>query len=115
MVGARARELYDKQAKERIREATVRGNKSRVGKPCPGKENFPELANGQARDKVGEAFGVSGKTIDMATKVLKKGIEREWACWRPSYFHSRRPPRRIGRATSAVGLAGLPRRQAQVG
>jgi len=35
------------------------------------KENLPELAHGQARDAAGKEFGVSGKSVDHATKVLE--------------------------------------------
>jgi len=37
-------------------------------------ENFPPRSDaGKARDQVAEAVGVSGKSIDYATKVLKTG------------------------------------------
>ncbi len=66
MIGARAKEMYEKQAKDRQREATVKGNKTRHGKDMPVKENLPELANGQSRDHAGKAVSVSGKMIDLA-------------------------------------------------
>jgi hypothetical protein len=66
MVGARARGLYDKQAKERQEEAAARGNKTRHGKESPVQVNLPEP--GDARDHVGQVVGVSGKGIDYATK-----------------------------------------------
>ena len=60
MCAARARELYEQQAKER------------QGKRNDIKENFPE--GQQARDAAGKAFGVSGKSVDFAKKVIDKGI-----------------------------------------
>jgi ParB-like chromosome segregation protein Spo0J len=66
MVGGRARALYDKQAKER--------QKVRVGnQPGAEVENLPQLDKGKARDMAGKAVGVSGRSIDLATKVLKNG------------------------------------------
>jgi hypothetical protein len=64
MVGARARECYDRQAKERQRGGPG-------GKKLPA--NLPE-AKGDARDQVGKTIGVSGKSIDHATKVLTQGV-----------------------------------------
>jgi ParB-like chromosome segregation protein Spo0J len=63
MVGARARDLYDKLAKER--------QKRKPAGSVPA--NLPEQKT-DARDAVGKAVGVSGKTIDHATRVLDKGI-----------------------------------------
>ena len=67
MVGARAREMYDKAAKERQKLSKGRGQK--------GPENLPDLnADARdARDAAGKAVGVSGKSIDFASKVLKSG------------------------------------------
>jgi hypothetical protein len=67
MVGARARAEYDRAAKER--QKTRKGNQ-----PGATKENLPELSTGQARDQVGKVMGVSGKSIDHATKVLNNAI-----------------------------------------
>ena len=60
MVGGRAKALYEKQAKERQKLSEGRGVK--------GVDNCPHLIadNGKARDKAGEAVGVSGKQIDRA-------------------------------------------------
>ncbi len=66
MVAARARELYAKQAKDRQRLSEGRGVKK-------GPVNLPDLNQGDARDKAGKATGVSGRTVDYATRVLKKG------------------------------------------
>jgi hypothetical protein len=63
MCAARARELYEQQAKERM----VSGKKS--DPPV----NLPE-GKSDARDAAGKAFGVSGKSVDFAKKVIDKGI-----------------------------------------
>ena len=63
MVGARARSIYDRQAKER---------QVQHGGTAPGKslmENLPEVIHATARDAAGKAVGVSGKSIDYATRV----------------------------------------------
>ncbi len=70
MVGARAREFYDRQTKERQKEAGKTHGRGRV--PA----NLPEPIHADARDQAGKAVGVSGKTIDYATKVLREA-ERE--------------------------------------
>lgn len=63
MCAARARDIYDKQAKER-----------QIRKPSDSvPENLPEQKN-DARDAAGKAFGVSGKSVDLATRVIKRGI-----------------------------------------
>lgn len=69
MVGARARKLYDKRAKERQKEH---------GRTAPGRKkslpvNLPEVNGCDARDDVGKSVGVSGKSIDHATRVLNSG------------------------------------------
>lgn len=74
MVGARAREIYDRQAKERQKETAIRSNKSRAGKEIPEVVNLPPLDSGKARDHAAKAVGVSGKSIDYGTKVLKTAI-----------------------------------------
>jgi hypothetical protein len=63
MCAARARELYEQQAKERL---NTKGGHS-------GPVNLPE-AKADARDAAGKAFGVSGKSVDFAKKVIDKGI-----------------------------------------
>jgi len=55
MVGARAREVYDRLAKERMKAR--KGNQ-----PGATKENVPDLSIGRARDQAGKAVGVSGRT-----------------------------------------------------
>jgi ParB-like chromosome segregation protein Spo0J len=67
MVAARARELYDQQAKERQREhaKTAPGKSKNTG----GKSTTSE--EGKSRDLAGRVVGVSGKSVDFATRVLK--------------------------------------------
>ncbi len=68
MVAARAREFYDREAKERMREGGRKGGESK------GKENLPSPSReNQARDQAGKAVGVSGRSVDYATKVLTHG------------------------------------------
>lgn len=64
MCAARARELYEQQAKERMLS----------GKKSDPVENLPQGESSKARDAAGKAFGVSGKSVDFAKKVLDKGI-----------------------------------------
>lgn len=66
MCAARARELYEQQAKERQQAAL----KQNATVPV----NLPERDKSDARDAAGKAFGVSGKSVDFAKKVLDKGI-----------------------------------------
>ena len=66
MVAARVRGIFDERAKKRQRE--------RKGNQAGAKvETLPHLA--KARDEAGEAFGVSGKQVDKASKVLLQGAE----------------------------------------
>ena len=68
MCAARAREIYERQAKER--------QQTRVGKqPGAEVENFPQLDKGKARDKAGAAFGVSGKLNLFRSNTRKKWEE----------------------------------------
>lgn len=66
MCATRAREVYEQQAKERQAENAKRNN-SKV-------ENLPPLETSKARDAAGKAFGVSGRSVDFAKKVIEKGI-----------------------------------------
>ena len=59
---ARARDYYDQQAKERQK----RKSQSVV-------ETLPPQNHEKARDAAGKAFGVSGKQVDKATKILAAG------------------------------------------
>lgn len=63
MVGGRAREICDRQAKDRQRSSG--GDRKSIGAKSV-KENLPEPIKGQARDHAGKAVGVSGKLIDAA-------------------------------------------------
>src|SRR5262249_44830340 len=73
MVGARMREMYVRQAKERMSQG---GGDKKSQKAKSGKENLPDPipAAGQSRDKAGELVGVSGRTMDFATKVARGGV-----------------------------------------
>jgi hypothetical protein len=72
MCAARARAMYDERAKERQKAGGESGGKT-AGKGRPKSEAdrvpayLPE-AKGNARDEVGKVFGVSGKSVDHATK-----------------------------------------------
>jgi hypothetical protein len=70
MVAARAREIYDRQAKERQKEAGKVHGRGQTKVPV----NLPEPISGDARDHAAKAVGVSGKTVDYATKVLKNAV-----------------------------------------
>lgn len=72
MMAAWARGQYDKQAKERQEATRITDGKPPVVEivPPPGKQ----VENGKSRDKAGKAAGVSGRTVDKATKVRKEGI-----------------------------------------
>jgi hypothetical protein len=67
MCAARARDIYEQQAKERQK---VRKGDQAGASP----ENLPELKTGDARDAAGKAFGVSGKSVDHAKRVIEQGI-----------------------------------------
>lgn len=69
MVGARAREIYDRQAKERQRVGQERGRAAQKGIPV----TLPETKSADSRDLAGKAVGVSGSLIDFATKVIEQG------------------------------------------
>ncbi len=62
------KEKYGAKAKERQRLSQGRGIK--------GKENFPDLKpeTGQTRDKIGKTFGVSGRMVESATRVLRGAL-----------------------------------------
>lgn len=79
MIGARAKKLYEAQAKERMHEGQKsggRGHKKNLVENLPpslAKANGRTVA-GKARDLAGEAVGVSGKTIEYGVTVLSKGV-----------------------------------------
>jgi hypothetical protein len=62
MVGDKARDVYDKRAKERQKLSEGRGKKGMV--------TVPHL---KARDDAGKAVGVSGSLIDRARIVREEG------------------------------------------
>jgi len=64
MCAQRARAMYDRRAKDRML----------AGKKKDPPDNCPEGDFGDARDQVGEQFGVSGKSVDRAAKVQKDGV-----------------------------------------
>ncbi|WP_143166025.1 hypothetical protein [Desulfofustis glycolicus] len=67
LVAAKARDIWDRQARER-QVAAQNNDAARAVK-----ENLPEQTKGQSRDQAGKALGISGKTVDFATKVIKYG------------------------------------------
>lgn len=67
MAGAEMRKLYDAAAKDRQKQSQGRGVK--------GPANLPDLKS-DSRDAVGKTVGVSGKSIDSATKVLTQGTPK---------------------------------------
>jgi hypothetical protein len=72
LVAAKAREMFDDQAKERMRNG---GKAAGKGRPKQGMENFPH-PNGTARDKAAELVGVSGKSVGFASRVLRQGTPK---------------------------------------
>lgn len=67
MVGARAMGVYEKQAKERQKEAGKVHGRGMEKVPV----NLPEPISGDARDQAAKAVGVSGKSIDYGVQVLE--------------------------------------------
>jgi hypothetical protein len=68
IVAAKLLPIYEEQATKRKSATLKKGSKT------PVKENLPERETGKARDKAGAALNVSGKVVDMASKVLSKAI-----------------------------------------
>jgi hypothetical protein len=66
MCAARAREIYEREAEARMKV----GINQHTSPPA----NLPEGKKGDARDLAGKAFGVSGKSVDHAKRVIEKGI-----------------------------------------
>lgn len=60
MVGARTKDRYAALAKKRML----------AGKKADPVEDLPQGSKGKARDEAGAAVGVSGKSVDLASKVL---------------------------------------------
>lgn len=70
MVGGRAVELYERYGEEaKKRQKARKGNQ-----PGASVDTEPHLPKVRTRDKVGEAFGISGRTVGAAKKVLEQGI-----------------------------------------
>lgn len=65
------RAIYDRQAKER-QKASGGDKKSAGAKSVP--VHLPEpMTKGDSRDQAAKLVGVSGSSVDFATKVLKQG------------------------------------------
>lgn len=82
MVGAKLKSVFEEQAKQRqVEAAKVGGGKTsedfyektvtKVENKV--KVNLPFQESGQSRDKAADAVGVSGKSVDFASKVIEKG------------------------------------------
>jgi hypothetical protein len=70
LIGAKARDVYDKLAKERQKAGGAAGGKATHGKVPV---TVPEPSRSDSRDAAGKAVGVSGSLVDRGTKVLRKG------------------------------------------
>ena len=70
MAAARAREIFDERAKKRQKEhgGTAPGKAKNTGGNVS-----TSVEAAKARDEAGKAFGVSGKQVDKASKVLSQG------------------------------------------
>jgi hypothetical protein len=62
MAGARLREIFDRQAKERQQASGKIHGRGKEKVPV----NLPEPIKGDARDQAAKLVGVSGKSIDYA-------------------------------------------------
>lgn len=67
VIAATMAESFEALAKARQAATQHRGTSK-----APVKEKFPEPEAGQSRDQAGAALNVSGKTVDMAKKVIAK-------------------------------------------
>jgi hypothetical protein len=67
VIAATMAESFEALAKARQSAVLKRGSEA-----APVKEKFPEREGGQSRDQAGAALNVSGKTVDMAKKVIAK-------------------------------------------
>lgn len=77
MIGARATKLRDElaaAAKERHATAVARSNRARADKPSVEPVPPMDTEPAKSRDAIGKLVGVSGRTIDFATKVVERGI-----------------------------------------
>ena len=67
LVSARAYDVYEAEAKKRKQAGTTQEDHP---------ENLPDGQTvGDARDKAGEAFGISGKLVDAGRKIVKHGAK----------------------------------------
>ena len=66
MCADRALKIYETEAKDRQKRSKGRGKKDPV--------NCTDLNGGDARDKAGKDFGVSGASVTRAGQVRKQGI-----------------------------------------
>ena len=64
--------FYEEAADKRL-QASGGDKKSAKAKRKSGRANLPDPNKGRARDQAGRDFEVSGKSVDMARKVLDKG------------------------------------------
>ena len=76
MVGAKLKSLFEEQAKQRQQAAggdkkSYEASVTREVKSV--KVNLPFQESGQSRDKAADVVGVSGKSVDFASKVIEKG------------------------------------------
>jgi hypothetical protein len=78
--------VYDQQAKERQKQhgGTAPGKQANTGGKCTTSDSS------KARDAAGAAVGVSGKSIDCGTKVLRQGtpelvaaVKKVWNIYHP--------------------------------
>lgn len=75
MVAGRARDWYDKRAAERKTAGQKAGGHARH-EDSSLRANLPHSTDaGRSRDKAAQAVGVGGRTVDYATRVLKKGTQ----------------------------------------
>lgn len=83
MVGARAKEIYEKEAKERQRMSGGRGAKGRAlvpdlldgqSKTGTGKDQEDGSQEYRSREAAGKSVGVGGRIITQASAVIKLGI-----------------------------------------
>jgi hypothetical protein len=75
MVAARARKFYDDAAKQRQKEGGSVGGKV-AHASVKGVESLPQASIGRSRDLAGKALGVSGKSVDYASRVQNCGTPK---------------------------------------
>ena len=68
MIGAKAKEVYEAQAKERQAHGSTA-----PGRPKTLTTTVPEAISGETRAIIGKVVGVGGSSIDRASRVLKHG------------------------------------------